>query len=472
MIDVNPFPIKVALSDLPNEEGSGWFGSGKKNDENDEEEVWSKEATIFKSFGRTGVKKTIAFTRETDIHCAMSYAESDILPEGTNVDIVRYNVSGIAEFAAEMEKKGLGKPKISLQFELSTSGIASLLKAEAAVEEITIVEEEVEIEDDEEDEKAEAEESESEKDSEKKEDAAEADADAEETDEKVEPKKKKTKMVEKEKKKVHKRSLNVVSYHIGKVQPYSASTMEESEDKLLDLAMKDKERIMLEESRNKVESYIYFIKNKLSDDEEEISKVTTEEQRSSLLSMAMEAEDWLYEDGYDADLATCEDKYAEISGPAEEIFFRQKEMTARPEAVAALRVKLSKIEDLMTKWESEKPQVTEEERTDVLGKVEDVRKWIADKEELQESSEPTETPAFTSAEVPLQTKSIETMVSRLSRKPKPKPVEEPKNETESEDKEEASEEAESEPEPEASEETEEEAEETEASEEIADGEEL
>merc|ERR1712087_875566 len=221
-----------------------------------------------------GVKRTIAFTRDTDINCAMSYAESDVLPEGTSDDIVRYNVTGISKFAAEMEEKGLGKPKVSLQFELSTSGVASLLKAEAAVEEIIIVEEEVEVEVDEE---AEAEETKSEEDSEKKEDASETES--EETEEKVEPKKKKTKMVEKEKKKVHKRSLTVESYYVGKVQPYSESTLKESQEKLLDLAIKDKERIMLEESRNKVESYIYFIKNKMSDDEEEIAKVTTEEQR-------------------------------------------------------------------------------------------------------------------------------------------------------------------------------------------------
>merc|ERR1712232_725306 len=109
--------------------------------------------------------------------------------------IVRYNVTGISKFAAEMEEKGLGKPKVSLQFELSTSGVASLLKAEAAVEEIIIVEEEVEVEDDEEEAETEAEETKSEEESEKKEDATKTES--EETEEKVEPKKKKTKMVEK-----------------------------------------------------------------------------------------------------------------------------------------------------------------------------------------------------------------------------------------------------------------------------------
>merc|ERR1712194_237951 len=80
------------------------------------------------------------------------YAESDLLPVGTEEEIVRYNITGVAKFAAEMAQKGLNKPKITLQFELSSSGITSLIKAEATVEEIVIVEEivEVEVDDDEE----------------------------------------------------------------------------------------------------------------------------------------------------------------------------------------------------------------------------------------------------------------------------------------------------------------------------------
>lgn len=60
----------------------------------------------------------------------------------------RYNISGIAEFAAEMKAKDLGVPKVSLQFELSNSGITRLVKAEAAVEEIVTVVEEEEVDDD------------------------------------------------------------------------------------------------------------------------------------------------------------------------------------------------------------------------------------------------------------------------------------------------------------------------------------
>lgn len=220
------------------------------------------------------------------------------------------------------------------------------------------------------------------------------------------------------------------AFHVGDVRPYWPELMEESKAKLAELERKDRERVMLEEARNKVESYIYLIKNKLVDDEEAIGKVSTTEQREELSKLANDAEEWMYDDGYNADLATMEDKYAELSGPAEKVFFRVSETTARPEAIKALQTKLTKVEDLMKKWETTMPQVTEEERADVLAKVEDVRKWISEKEEAQAKTDPSEEPAFKSEDVPSQSKPIETLVARLNRKPKPKP--EKKNETKSE----------------------------------------
>merc|ERR1712125_89064 len=119
--------------------------------------------------------------------------------------------------------------------------------------------------------------------------------------------------------------------------------MAESKAKLDAMAESDKERILLEEARNKVESYIYHIKNKLVDDEEDINKISTEEQREAVSKIATEAEDWMYDDGYNADLATMEAKYDELSTPFEKIVNRTVEMVKRPEAIASLNKKLGKV---------------------------------------------------------------------------------------------------------------------------------
>ena len=59
-----------------------------------------------------------------------------------------FNITGVAKFAKEMSEKGLGKPKVSLQFELDSSGICNLIKAEVTVDEMVMVKEEVEVDDD------------------------------------------------------------------------------------------------------------------------------------------------------------------------------------------------------------------------------------------------------------------------------------------------------------------------------------
>ena len=226
---------------------------------------------------------------------------------------------------------------------------------------------------------------------------------------------------------MHKRTLKVDSYFTGKVQPYSITTMIESVEKMKELERKDNERKALEEARNKVESYIYQIKNKLIDDEENVGKVSTEEQREEIRKMAEDAEEWMYDGGYGADLPTMEEKYVELSTPAEKIFFRVKELIARPEAVKSLKEKFEKMEALMKKWEADKPQVTEEERQQVLDKVEALKKDLAEKEDAQSKIAATEEPAFKSSDLQGVTKSVRALIERLNRKPKPKPPK--KNET-------------------------------------------
>jgi hypoxia up-regulated 1 len=78
LTDINPFPVAVSLENLP-EGKKGLFG-GKKDED---EEAWSKEATVFKAWGKLGVKKTIAFTHDKDVHVALDYTDKEGLPEGS-----------------------------------------------------------------------------------------------------------------------------------------------------------------------------------------------------------------------------------------------------------------------------------------------------------------------------------------------------------------------------------------------------
>jgi len=214
---------------------------------------------------------------------------------------------------------------------------------------------------------------------------------------------------------------------VGKVQPLSAELVEEYKFNIAELARIDKERVLLEEAKNNVESYMYKIKNKLMDHEEEIAKVSTEEQRAELLKSAEVAEEWLFGEADDADLETVRTKYEELTAPAEKVWFRLAEMTKRPEAVKNLRMKLTEIEEKFTKWVADLTHITEEEKSEVMSKIEDVRKWLSDKEDEQAAKAGHEDPAFSSQEVPVQASPIQKLITKLSKKPKPKPAKKEKD---------------------------------------------
>ena len=205
MTDVNPFEIGIELHELDEVESSGgfasYFGFGKKKEEEkentEEEERWEKSAVMFKSFGKVGVKKTIAFSHDKDVHCSVNYnSEDKNLPANTEESIVRFKITGVSSFVNDMKGKDLGKPKISLQFELTTSGITNLIKAEAVLEETVVVQEEIEV--DEEEEEKEGEDTPEDKEETVEEESVASDTEKNETEEpKKEEKKKKKVMVDK-----------------------------------------------------------------------------------------------------------------------------------------------------------------------------------------------------------------------------------------------------------------------------------
>mmetsp|Transcript_15526 Transcript_15526/g.34929 ORF Transcript_15526/g.34929 Transcript_15526/m.34929 type:complete len:197 (+) Transcript_15526:316-906(+) len=191
--------------------------------------------------------------------------------------------------------------------------------------------------------------------------------------------------------------------------------LQESRAKLNALALKDLERQKLEHAKNELESYIYFVRNKLIDDEEQIKPVTTEEQMEELRSMSSAAEDWLYDDGYTAGREAFEEKLSQLTAPMSDLLYRVQEVTDRPAAVAVAKEKLEKVRNLMKKWESTKPQVTELERMEVLVEVEKVEVTIVDKVSRQEEADPKGPPVFMSSEVKKWWKDLEIMVTKLNK---------------------------------------------------------
>ena len=53
------------------------------------------------------------------------------------------------------------------------------------------------------------------------------------------------------------------------------------------------------EAKNGLEAYLYSVKNKVEDELETMSQVSTDEQRESLTSLVAEVLEWLDDEGFD-----------------------------------------------------------------------------------------------------------------------------------------------------------------------------
>lgn len=365
---------------------------------------------------------------------------------GVDRTIGVFNISGIADFSKEMEERGLGQPKVHLSFTLDSSGIVTISKAEAtvdlplAVEETgTITDESENAEDtassDEADAKPTAEEdSSAESDnSEKGEDKEAEDSKKEEGAEKKSSKDKKKgdkDKKKKDKKKKDKRETQVkrtlvVEEDVTATNPAGMpkTLLMASKKKLTRLAKADEARKAKETALNDLEAYVYKIRNRLRDEDgkDKLGGVSTEEQREEIINSCNEIEEWLYDEGRNADLSEFKAKEAEIQVPADKIFKRFKESVDRPKAVKRALKQLQNVTKKIDTWAEKMPHISEEEVTELRDLITGVEGWIASKVAEQEAADPNGDAAFSSYEVVSEMKPVSVLFEKLLRKPKPKP---------------------------------------------------
>lgn len=475
VMDQSSFGVSVRLDTLPTtpSAGGGFFDDGNG--------PWHKETTIYPRKSPFPAKsKVVAFPYDQDILCKLEYDDSEPLPEGTSKTIAVYNITGIAAFAKENESKGLGAPKVHLSFLLDGNGMVTLTKAEATLELPAEPEEDEEAaaaaaasasaansttaadadadassannttasgesssssssdsdSDKSDDEKDGSKKKDKEGSSENSGDASSStgkDKDKDKEKEKDSKKKDKKQKKEKEasKKKVKKdntlrRTLTVTENELL-VTPHAwtPAQVAESRRRLRALNAADEARKAREAALNDLEGYCYKVKNRLLDEEDELKKVSTDEARQAIIDMANAVEEWLYDEGRNADVAGYKAKMKEISTPAEAIFSRHSELTARPREVNKGLELLANATTRVSSWGPSNTKgyahITEAERDKVLDLIANAKKWIEDKVAEQEKKSLFEDPVFHSKDVEKQILPVLQAASTLAKKPKPPP---------------------------------------------------
>ncbi|OWM83320.1 hypothetical protein CDL15_Pgr012801 [Punica granatum] len=344
-----------------------------------------------------------------DFEVSLAYESGELLPPGvSSPDFAHYAVSGLSEASEKYSSRNLSSPiKANLHFSLSRSGILSLDRADAVIE----ISEWVEVP--------------------RKNSTVENSTaatpnvtlEANTTEESTEKPpidsassiKSNTSLEEQgsedlvPEKKLKKRTfrvpLKITDKTSGPGKPLSKEYLAEAKGKLEALDKKDAERRRTAELKNNLESYIYATKEQV--------------------------QEWLYTEGEDATATEFQEKLKSLKAMGDPMFFRLKELTARPAAVEHARGYLLELKEIVKSWETNKPWIPRERIDEVLSDADKLKIWLEEKEGEQKGSGNSKL-AFTSDEVYRKILSLQDKVTGVNRIPKPKPkIEKPaKNETE------------------------------------------
>ncbi|KDO64342.1 hypothetical protein CISIN_1g002363mg [Citrus sinensis] len=298
-----------------------------------------------------------------DFEVSLAYESEDLLPPGaTSPVFAKYAVSGLAEASEKYSSRNLSSPiKANLHFSLSRSGVLSLDRADAVIE-ITewvevpkknlIVENvassspNISAETAAQNMTVEANEnlqSESGTSSASNSTAEELSASNSSAEE---PSKTELLTEKRLKKRTFRVPLKIVEKTVGPGASLSKEALVDAEAKLEELDKKDADRRRTAELKNNLEGYIYATKEKF-ETSEDYEKVSTSEERQSFVEKLDEAQEWLYTDGEDATAKEFQERLDVLKAIGDPVFFRFKELTARPASVEHAQKYLGQLQQVL-----------------------------------------------------------------------------------------------------------------------------
>lgn len=225
----------------------------------------------------------------------------------------------------------------------------------------------------------------------------------------------------KPKEKELRRALSVSFSRGANVPQWTPFLVAEAQARLRTLYVQDEIRRAKAKAMNDLETILYKIKNRIADEEDALSAVSTAAQRESVVSFANELEEWLYDEGRDQEVPVYLGKQRELQAMAEEIFHRHSELSARKQAVENARKVLTDVKESVDAWEFEgtMPQISAEERAALREKVAETQRWIEESEEAQAKHSPSEKPLWESKEVYERVNKVRAVHAKLLKKPHP-----------------------------------------------------
>jgi len=397
----------AADEEAENEEDASTTGSkGKKG----------KDKLLFKAGTKMPHKKLISMTRTDDLVATLTAGEPGT--GGEDDQIGSFNISGVSaayqRLLKDDKRKVLGKPKVSVTFALSSSGLIDVSKAEMAIEMMETYEDYELV-------PANG----TNVTSNNTTNVAESDTDETARNDSVASAGNMTNAtdvpmvkvsVTRERKRLHYVTLKVARQVLGAYQPMTAELIQGCITRNAELLHQEQVRRTNAEAKNGLESFIIDTRDKLSD----METVSTDGERESLRIKFDEIEEWLYEDGRALDAAAYTKKKKNLTALTSPIFLRHAELDARPKAAAQAREAINWTLTILETWTTERPEITEAEREKVREMCTNFSEWLDAVETEQSELSLTAPPAYLSTTVTSKLDPIEVEVRKLIKKPKPK----------------------------------------------------
>ena len=199
-------------------------------------------------------------------------------------------------------------------------------------------------------------------------------------------------------------------------------------ERLRSLTRADELRLLTEEAKNKLETFILSTMSQLHEDE--VEEASTEEEREKVRSECMEAEDWLYSDGENADLSEFQEKYNVVSSLYAPVALRVSVKEARPEAIEKATAKLKRMKEALIEWEEKRPWIPFEKRANATARCEEMEAWLAGKIQEQDKLSAKDDPILLTADIEAELELVTLEMRKLQKIPRPKPKKEEKKEEE------------------------------------------
>ncbi|AAD55461.1 Heat-shock protein [Arabidopsis thaliana] len=192
--------------------------------------------------------------------------------------------------------------------------------------------------------------------------------------------------------------------------------VEKAVEKEFEMALQDRVMEETKDRKNAVESYVYDMRNKLSDKYQEY---ITDSEREAFLANLQEVEDWLYEDGEDETKGVYVAKLEELKKVGDPVEVRYKESLERGSVIDQLGYCINSYREAAMSTDPKFDHIELAEKQKVLNECVEAEAWLRGKQQQQDTLPKYATPALLSADVKSKAEALDKFCRPIMTKPKP-----------------------------------------------------